>query len=98
MLAVCTFTPVMIARFILYALGFYILYKLVFDLVIPIFRTTQKIRQQFGDMQQHMQDQMNAQQENYHSPGNAAPNPPKKPSEKTSSKAGDYIDFEEVKS
>jgi len=98
MLAVCTFTPVMIARFILYALGFYILYKLVFDLVIPIFRTTQKIRQQFGDMQQHMQDQMNAQEGNYHSPGNAAPNSPKKPSEKTSSKAGDYIDFEEVKS
>ena len=85
----------MILRFILFALGFYIIYKVVFDLVIPIFRTTQKIRRQFGDMQQHMQDQMNA-----HNPQNGHPNPskPAGPEQNKTAKAGDYIDFEEVKS
>ncbi len=86
---------VMILRFILYALGIYIVYKVVFELIIPIFRTTQKIRQQFGNMQQHMQDQMNATQ-NQH--GTTHPNQPgPKPEQNKSVKAGDYIDFEEVK-
>jgi hypothetical protein len=95
MLAICKFTPAMILRFILFALGFYIIYKVVFDLVIPIFRTTQKIRRQFGDMQQHMQDQMNGQnpQNGYNNPGK-----PSDPQPNKSTKAGDYIDFEEIKS
>jgi cytoskeletal protein RodZ len=80
----------MILRFILFALGIYIIYKVVFELVIPIFRTTQKIRQQFSNMQ----DQMNAngQQNGY---SNNTPSP--KPAKKTTTRAGDYIDFEEVK-
>ena len=83
----------MILRFILFALGIYIIYKVVFDLVIPIFRTTQKIRQQFGDIQQHMQDQMNATQNGHagHTPSQPSPTEQKK------SRAEDYIDFEEVK-
>ena len=80
----------MILRFILIALGIYILYKVVFDLVIPIFRTTQKIRRQFGDIQQHMQDQMNATQ-NGQSRQTATPAAPQQ------NRTGDYIDFEEVK-
>lgn len=86
---VCTFTLVMILRFVLFALAVYFIYKLVFDLIIPIFRTTQKIRRQFGDMQQQMQDQMKATQDGYSPPPSAQP--PQK------SRAGDYIDFEEVK-
>jgi hypothetical protein len=84
----------MILEFILYALAAYIIYKVVFEVVIPIFRTTQKIRQQFGDVQQHMRDQMNATQNQ-----NKYNNPPDRPApeQKKSSKAGDYIDFEEVK-
>ena len=83
----------MILRFILFALGFYILFKLVFDLIIPIFRTTQKIRRQFGDMQQQMHDQMNAQ--NGYNRQQTAPSTP--PPDQQKSRAGDYIDFEEVK-
>jgi len=84
----------MILRFILFALAFYFIYKLVFDLVLPIFRATGQIRKQFGDMQQHMQDQMNATQNGPASNGSAQP----KPAEPAkSSRAGDYIDFEEVK-
>ncbi|HTL09786.1 MAG TPA: hypothetical protein VL307_16045 [Chitinophagaceae bacterium] len=83
----------MILKFILFALGLYIIYKFVFDLVIPIFRTTQKIRRQFGDMQQHMQDQMNAQQEHPQRPSGASSTS----THQQTSRAGDYIDFEEVK-
>jgi Domain of unknown function (DUF4834) len=83
----------MILRFILFALGIYIIYKVVFDLVIPVFRTTQKIRRQFGDIQQHMQDQMNATQNGYPNNAPSQPSPP----EQKKSRAGDYIDFEEVK-
>ncbi|HTE10962.1 MAG TPA: DUF4834 family protein [Chitinophagaceae bacterium] len=81
----------MILRFILFALGIYIIYKVIFDLVIPVFRTTQKIRRQFGDIQQHMQDQMNTTQNGYNAP--SQPSPP----EQKKTRAGDYIDFEEVK-
>ncbi|MEO6316874.1 MAG: DUF4834 family protein [Chitinophagaceae bacterium] len=82
----------MILRFILIALGLYIVYKVIFSLVIPIFRTTQKIRRQFGDMHQQMQDQMNATQNGHAGtqPQSAGPEPKK-------TRTGDYIDFEEVK-
>jgi hypothetical protein len=92
MLPFCTFTTVMILDFILIALGIYFAYKVIFELIIPIFRTTQKIRQQFGNMQQHMQDQMNTTQNGY-------TNQTKPPAaeQKKSTRADDYIDFEEVK-
>jgi Domain of unknown function (DUF4834) len=85
----------MILDFILYALAAYFVYKVIFGLIIPVFRTTQKVRQQFGNMQQHMQDQMKAAQ-NQNGYTNPPPNRPK-PEQNKSSKAGDYIDFEEVK-
>ncbi|GAC1425324.1 MAG: hypothetical protein NVSMB7_01590 [Chitinophagaceae bacterium] len=79
----------MILRFILFALGIYIIYKVLFELVIPVFRATQKIRQQFGAMQ----EQGNSTQNGYsNQPKSSAPAEQKKPV-----KAGDYIDFEEVK-
>lgn len=80
-------------RYILLSLALYLGYKLVFDIIVPVFRTTQKIRQQFGAMQDHMQNQMNqngpAFTENSQQQG---PIP-----EKKKASAGDYIDFEEVK-
>jgi len=94
MLAICKFVAAMIVRCILFTLWFYIIYKVVFDFIVPIFRTTQKIRQQFGDMQQQMQDQMNATQNGYRN--NTSPSQPP-PSNEQKAKAGDYIDFEEVK-
>lgn len=93
MLYICKFEPIMILRFILITLGIYITYKVIFDLVIPVFRATKKIRRQFGDIQQQMQDQMNATQ-NAHPPHQPASQP--SPTARQS-RAGDYIDFEEVK-
>lgn len=72
----------------------YLLYKLVFDFIIPVYKTTQQVKKQFGDMSSRMQDHMNRQAP----PASTTINPT--PDTKTaSSKArkDDYIDFEEVK-
>ncbi len=79
-------------RFTLLALAIYLGYKLIFDIIVPVYRASKKIRQQFGTMQEQMQkDQMNATKTPY--PGNQheGPTAQKKPV------SGDYIDFEEVK-
>ena len=67
----------------------YLLYKLIFDFIIPIYHTTKKVKQQFGEMHQKMEDQMkqNGQQQQ----GGPAPK-----SHETVSK-DDYIEYEEVK-
>lgn len=68
----------------------YILYKFIFDFVIPIYNTTKKVKKQFGDMQEKMNQQMNGfnqQQQTKTTP------PPVKPVESKE----DYIDYEEVK-
>lgn len=68
----------------------YILYKLIFDFIIPIYNTTKKVKKQFGEMHNKMQDQMNTfnQQQNASAAKNTAP--PQTTKE-------DYIDYEEVK-
>lgn len=69
----------------------YLLYKLVFDFIIPVVNTTKKVKKQFGDMNAQMEEKMRQQrQQNAHF----------KTSQKTppsSSKRDDYIDYEEVK-
>ena len=75
--------------FIFLAFVAYLVFRLVFDFVIPIYRTTQKVKKGFRDMQQKMNGQ----------PPEAPPNPSSHRSSAPSTKApaGDYIDFEEVK-
>lgn len=65
----------------------YLLYKFIFDFIIPVYESSKRIKKQFGDMQEKMQNDMR----NYQNP--------KKPSqpEPAPKKEGDYIDFEEVK-
>ncbi|MGH2649065.1 MAG: hypothetical protein ACRDE8_15910 [Ginsengibacter sp.] len=65
----------------------YILYKLIFEFIIPVYQSTQKIRKQFGEMQNKMQQDMNAANAR-----NAAPQP-----EPKVAREGDYIEFEEIK-
>ena len=65
----------------------YILYKLIFEFIIPIYQSTKKIKKQFGEMHDKMQQDMNAY--NNRKPA-AEPAPRVK-------KEGDYIEFEEVK-
>lgn len=71
----------------------YILYKLIFDFIIPIFNTTKTVRKQFNDIHAKMQEQANKmnQQQNTNTTATNATRPP-------ATKAEDYIDYEEVKS
>lgn len=68
----------------------YMVYKLIFDFIIPVYRTTKQVKKQFGDMSAQMQEKMNQQQKAY-----ANSNPVKE--QKTTSAKDDYIEFEEVK-
>ncbi len=65
----------------------YLLYKLIFDFIVPIYESSKKIKKQFGDMQDKMHNDIN----NYPSHQNPSKTEP------ASKKEGDYIDFEEVK-
>ena len=64
----------------------YCIYKLVFDLIIPIYGATRQIKRKMEDVQQQMQ-QHQSNYTNKTGPSNFS---------KTDTKE-DYIDFEEVK-
>ena len=71
----------------------YILYKLVFEFIIPIYQTTKKVRKQFGDMHSKMQEQMNSDM--YKNNRQQASTPGKPPA--TPQQNEEYIDYEEIK-
>jgi sortase (surface protein transpeptidase) len=66
----------------------YLLYKLVFDFIIPIYQTTKSVKQKMTEMHQRMNEQAKQQQPSQY-----------QPTKETSPKPGkeDYIEFEEVK-
>jgi hypothetical protein len=66
----------------------YILYKLVVDFIIPIYRATKQMKGTMNKMQEQMQQQQRQQQSNFNTV------PPREPKKNHSE---DYIDFEEVK-
>jgi hypothetical protein len=71
-------------KYILFAILIYVLYQFIFNLVIPVYQTSQKIKKGFRDM--HNQ----ANQQQSHSSSTSSQKPGSK------AKAGDYIDFEDV--
>ncbi|MGZ5220021.1 MAG: hypothetical protein ACXWC7_08080 [Chitinophagaceae bacterium] len=76
-------------KFLFYAFLLYLAWKLVFNLVIPVYRTTKKVKRGFREMQQKMEEAQRQQQQQ--SRPNPQPIPEKRPIE------GDYIEFEDVK-
>jgi hypothetical protein len=67
----------------------YLLYKLIFDFIVPIYQTTKQVKQKVNDIHRNMNEQANQQQRNQYT---SATNPTSaKP------KSDDYIEFEEVK-
>jgi len=70
----------------------YLLYKLIFDFIIPIYIASKKVKKQFGEMQSKMQDQMN--QYNRQNSQQAQTSATTKPENK---KKEEYIDYEEIK-
>jgi hypothetical protein len=75
-------------KYILFIILVYVLYQFIFNLVIPVYQATQKIKKGFGEMNARMNEQQQQQQQT------------SRPAGKTSgsrAKTGDYIEFEEVK-
>jgi hypothetical protein len=71
-------------------LVFYLLYKLIFDFIIPVSKASSHIRSKVNEMNRQYTQQQGRQQTYAHTP---------KPSPKTNVRppADDYIDFEEIK-
>lgn len=69
----------------------YIAFKVIFNFIIPIYRTTRQVKRSFRNMQEQMNQTMNQQQY-----GEQQPNPSSQKKQPQTS-AGEYIDFEEVK-
>ena len=76
----------MFLRFLFYAFLLYLGYKLVFDFIIPVIRTTRQVKRGFREMKNRME-------ENGFSQGTSQSQPEPKKKEVP----GDYIDYEEVK-
>ena len=82
-------------KLLLYMFFAWLLYKLVFDFIIPVYRSTKAVRKQMSDIQQHMRqqyEQQQAAQQGYNSQQQSTQRPGSQPP-----KRDDYIDFEEVK-
>ena len=70
----------------------YILYKLIFSFIIPLYNASKQMKGKMNEMQERMQAQQRAQAEQQSQ--QQTPQPPKA-TEKISKE--DYIDYEEVK-
>lgn len=69
----------------------YLLYKLIFDFVIPVYQTTKQVKQKVNEMQRNMNEQQARQQQQQNQYTSANSHTAAKP------KNDDYIEFEEVK-
>jgi hypothetical protein len=72
---------------------FYILFKLVFDFILPVYSASKRMKEQVGKMQQKMQEQ---QQKQAFKEDSFVKSQTTKPTDSNTS-GKDYIDFEEVK-
>lgn len=79
----------MIFRVLLYALLIYLLYKIVFDFIIPVYKTSQRLKKGFKQAHERMSDQMNGAKQ-YSTTSTQKAATPKRNSD-------DYIEFEEIK-
>jgi hypothetical protein len=79
----------MLLKIFLLCFFLYILYRFVFEFLLPVYKATQKIKKGFRDMHEKANENIN-QQENTSAAG---------PNNNSSKKQtlGEYIDFEEVK-
>ena len=74
----------------------YLLYRFIAGFIIPLFRASRQMRQQFQDMNRQANGQPHAQPDQHAKTGNNGSNPAETPGS-GSAKVGEYIDFEEVK-
>jgi hypothetical protein len=84
-------------KLLFYGFLVYLLYKIIFDVVLPVRKGVKAVRQNMEEMQRKMAE---AQQQNGRNSGFSSQNPtntPPKSSIKPGSTDADYIDFEELK-
>jgi predicted Holliday junction resolvase-like endonuclease len=67
----------------------YMLYKLIFDFIIPIYNTTKQVKQKVNEMQRTVNEQAKQQERNQYTSATKEASPKQK--------NDDYIEFEEVK-
>lgn len=85
------FYNMMLSRVLLWILLAFFIYKFVFDFLAPLIKVSVRMRRQMKDFQrQHQQQQEPFQQ---HTNGSSSKNN----TSGTKPKAGEYIDFEEIK-
>ena len=77
-------------KMLLYGFLLYLLYKFIFELLIPVSKATVEVKQKLREMQ----EQQNAQQRQYEQQQAYTPPPT---AAATKKKDDDYIEFEEVK-
>ncbi|HEY0677918.1 MAG TPA: hypothetical protein VGD17_06515 [Chitinophagaceae bacterium] len=82
-------------RVILIVIGIIILYKLIFDFIIPVYRTTRDLKKRFRDI--HQQSAENLHQYGQGNPFGQTTAGPQREARREKPKDKDYIEFEEVK-
>ena len=75
----------MILRYIIWIFVIYALFRLIFDVIIPVARVSGQMKKKMREFQDTVNHQHQSQE-------------PVKHANETKQKAGDYIDFEELKS
>ena len=80
----------MAAEIFFYGILIYIVYKIVFDFIVPVSHASKQMKQQFRDVHSTMRDQSTSFQQEQNRQQHATPKQPK-------NSAGEYIDFEEIK-
>lgn len=69
----------------------YLAYKLIFEFIIPVYKSTKQMKQKMADLQEKMENQ---QRQNEASPSSGGTG---SVSKQNKSVGGDYIDYEEIK-
>ena len=67
----------------------YLAFRVVFDFILPVYRTTKRVRKSFREMHEHM----NRRTEPYNQPDYSQ----QQNQNNNKGGVGDYIDFEEIK-
>jgi hypothetical protein len=78
-----------ILRFLFYAFLLYLAFRLIFDFIIPVYKTTKRVRKGFKEMHERMNQHTEQYQQNTYAQQTQNNN--------NKGGSGDYIDFEEIK-
>ena len=78
-------------RFIMLIIGIYLAYRFIFHFLIPVYRTSKRMHQQFKGMQDQMNQNMQGQPNAFRG---ETVTKPKAEDQKVNKR--DYIDFEEI--